>query len=58
MNNPDQLYQWSTEARNHRERVSGKLPLQPMERPRDPWMKPALIGAGLLVAYFIWQFVR
>lgn len=26
--------------------------------PRDPWMRPTLIGIGLVVAYFIWQFLR
>jgi len=29
-----------------------------MERERDPWTKPVLIFAGLIAAYFIWQFCR
>lgn len=29
-----------------------------MERERDPWTKPVLIFAGLIVLYFIWQFCR
>lgn len=29
------------------------------EKPtRDPWMRPVLIFAGLIAAYFIWQFCR
>lgn len=27
-----------------------------MERERDPWTIPVLIFAGLIAAYFIWQF--
>lgn len=26
--------------------------------PRDPWMRPTLIGVGLVVLYFAWQFAR
>ncbi len=35
MNIPDPIAQWGSEAYAHRQRVSGKPPLMPMER--DTW---------------------
>jgi hypothetical protein len=54
----DALRDWSPQARQHRERVSGKLPLIPMDRVRDPWMRPAIIASVVIVAYFAIQFCR
>jgi hypothetical protein len=34
----------------------GNTRLHHERAPRDPWTKPVLIFAGLIAAYFIWQF--
>jgi len=54
----DPLADWSPAARQHRELVSGKLPLMPMEVQRDPWTVPVIVFAAVIVAYFGLQFLR
>lgn len=54
----DAIRQWTPSARQFREQESGKLKLQPMDAPRDPWVRPTLICVAIVVGYFVLQYLR
>ena len=45
-------------GRDHHGYGHGVGPIMNDQPPRDPWMRWTLIGAALIVAYFIFQFLR
>lgn len=41
----------------HRDMRIAQMPVD-QHRQDDPWMRPSLFGASILIIYFLWQFAR
>lgn len=45
-------------SREQKDRVARLRPVEPMDYPSDPWVKPVVICVGLVVLYFAAQYLR